>query len=374
VKTFLGSGLKSKDMVRWRAMRISALIVALLMGVPFHIHVIGSTGATESSDSTDVTGHWASAEVGSIDFQQKGNSITGTWFMGSFTGTIVGNHATFSYQESGGAKKAVCVGSFDVMQKGMQLIGSWSYTEGKESESGGFSAVRVVAQGNPLLNEAASFSEELEEVSLPEKIDQKNPLSPEDQIQIQSQYDKILQAHDNSIVSSIASPSVTSGYLFKIFNSMIGDESTKPVVFMAYQMIPSNLDFLSDDAWTTMTISGRKMYVLEEDSQRLVDDLKNKLPRLNTISAGIKSLSEMNNLIKKYGVNMKNIKFDLTQSQENKERNKLVKELSSSSSTITTEMQELQKQVSQYKQLFQMLTELQNKFNETEMSIIRNIR
>jgi len=365
--------LKLKKLTWWRVMRTSAVIV-LLMGCLFQIHVIGSSQTTENSDSTDVTGHWASAEVGSIDFQQKGNSITGTWFMGSFTGTIVGNHATFSYQESGGAKKAVCVGAFDVMQKGMQLTGSWSYTEGKESESGGFSAVRVIAQDNPLLKEAASFSEELEEVSLPEKIDQKNPLSPEDLMQIHSQYNGVIQALGDSIASSIAPPAGTPGYLFKIFNSQQGNESAKPFIFMAYQTIPSNLDFISDDAWTTMSISGRKMYVLEENSQKLVDDLKSKLPRLNTISAGIKSLSEMNNLIKKYGVNMKNIKFDLTQSQENKERNKLVKELSSSSSTITTEMKELQKQVSQYNQLFQMMSELQNKFNETEMTIIRNIR
>lgn len=144
------------------------IITTLVLLLIFQITVANIFfAASPAKDNANIEGHWASAEVGSIDFKQKGSVITGTWTMGTISGTITGNHCIFSYKDTSDKKTtAKSTGSLDVIQNGMEIKGVWHYIDGKEKENGSFTAIRVINRTDPIFAEQDKLAKQLDAITV----------------------------------------------------------------------------------------------------------------------------------------------------------------------------------------------------------------
>jgi hypothetical protein len=129
------------------------IAMAVTAAFMFTLNISMSVSA-RAEDTLNLTGHWASAEFGGLDFVQTGSTFTAAWAGVSVAGSLSGYSASFSYWQGG--SYAVCKdaqrgrGTFVVSDDGSSLSGQWANMDAKEPESGSFNAIRVGNQvGNP---------------------------------------------------------------------------------------------------------------------------------------------------------------------------------------------------------------------------------
>jgi hypothetical protein len=87
--------------------------------------VTRSTGPT-----VDLTGHWAAADLGSIDLLQGGSTLTGASPRGEvIRGTITGGHAAFTFWNGasykGSDKEDQWQGTIDMSPDGRRVTVKW---------------------------------------------------------------------------------------------------------------------------------------------------------------------------------------------------------------------------------------------------------
>ena len=136
------------------------LVLALLLGLALSSPV-GAAGPASVPDPSpgrtdppvNLTGHWAAADLGSIDLVQDGTSLTGTSPQGvRLRGTIAGWRATFDFWEGPSYRKADKEdrghGTIGVSSDGRLISVTWK-TEAKSGKyNGTLTAVRVVLVGD----------------------------------------------------------------------------------------------------------------------------------------------------------------------------------------------------------------------------------
>ena len=160
-----------------KMMIVISVIIAILASTN---NVTVTLAAAATTNTTSVQGHWASSEVGAIDFIQNGSTLSGSWSMGTISGSISGTHCTFQYWNTdpldANAKPTKSDGSFDVVQNGMSLTGVWHYAEGKDTESGAFSAIRVLTISDSFFSASEAMGKELDSITEPKKSSQESTL------------------------------------------------------------------------------------------------------------------------------------------------------------------------------------------------------
>jgi hypothetical protein len=110
------------------------------------------TSPSVAGPPVDLTGHWAAADLGSIDLLQDGSTLTGTSPEGVvIRGTITGSHATFTFWNGPSYKRSDKEdrgqGTIGVSPDGRLITVTWRTEKNGGKYNGTLTAIRVVPVG-----------------------------------------------------------------------------------------------------------------------------------------------------------------------------------------------------------------------------------
>lgn len=352
------------------------ILMAVVCFVVWIVYPIRDNLAAEET-VVRVEGHWASAEVGPIDLYQDGTAITGNWAMGNISGTISGHNCSFRYSESGEKDKVISVGAFVVQADGLSLSGTWSYQNGKETETGSFSALKVLNQNSDQVKALDAQTEELPAVELPMKLNLKEMIPNE---AVSSFYDtlkKILPEESYSLGMNLR----TEGYVIPLTNisTEISDPSISGQIsnmqsIVAFREIPSTLEAVPDNLWSWISIGGSKFYMLKDNKEALVSNMIKVLDKIIPVMQSSKILNVHQIKMTKLESSLYSMVFSSMEKKEEEIRDRLVDELGASAEVMEAQKDILQKNLSTIHEYYRILSNINRSMNDQYQKIILNMR